>query len=93
MSGYFLSIEADEDIQDIYVYSNAKWGEDQARAYVFSLFDTFEAIARNPRIGRLRSELGDGIRSLPHASHLVFFMEWQDEVAVLRAAPDRFRAR
>lgn len=81
---YVLSLDADGDLQDIYVYSEQMWGEDQARAYLVSLFDAFDAIGLNPAIGRLRSELGDGIRSLPHASHVIFFMEWQGEAAILR---------
>ncbi|MCW2307380.1 type II toxin-antitoxin system RelE/ParE family toxin [Rhodobium gokarnense] len=84
MDTWFLSLDAEEDIQDIYIYSEGKWGEDQARRYVFSLYDVFATIGDNPRIGRLRRELGDGIRSLPHASHIVFFMEWQGETAIVR---------
>lgn len=84
MPRYFLSTDADEDIQDIYLYSVDTWGKDRARSYVFGLFEAFETISRNPRMGRPRPDLGDEIRSLPHASHIVFFTEWQGEIAILR---------
>ncbi len=84
MRNFFLSIDAETDIQDIYIFSEEKWGEQQARAYIYDLYEAFNTIGDNPRMGRLRRELGDGIRSLPHGSHIVFFMEWQGETAIVR---------
>ena len=84
MSNFFLSLDADEDLQDIYVYTEDKWGAKQAGKYTFDLYDIFELIGNNPKMGRLRRELGQGIRSLPHSSHVVFFMEWKGEVAIVR---------
>jgi len=81
---FFLSGDAETDIQDIYIFSEEKWGEKQARDYVLGLYDVFVSIGDNPRMGRLRRELGDGIRSLPLASHVIFFMEWQGETAIVR---------
>lgn len=84
MSGWFLSLDADEDLQSIYLYSEETWGEAQARRYLDELFDLFDHIGRNPAMGRLREELGRGIRSFPHGSHVVYFMDWRGEAAILR---------
>lgn len=84
MSAYFLSLDADTDLQSIYLYSEEVWGERQARRYLSGLYEAFDGIARNPETGRLRGELGDGIRSVPHGSHVVFFMMWKSDVAILR---------
>jgi toxin ParE1/3/4 len=84
VTGYLLSIDAEEDLQGIFLFSEESWGEAQASEFIFGLFEVFEIIGDNPRIGRLRPELGDGIRSLPHASHVVFFMDWQGEAAIVR---------
>ncbi|MEX0347153.1 MAG: type II toxin-antitoxin system RelE/ParE family toxin [Rhizobiaceae bacterium] len=84
MSGWFLSQDADEDLQDIYLYSVENWGEDQARRYLDELFDLFDHFGRNSEMGRLRPELGEGIRSFPHVSHIVYFMNWRSEIAILR---------
>ncbi len=84
MSDWFLSYDADEDLQDIYLYSVENWGEDQARRHLDELFDLFDHIGRNSEMGRQRPELGEGIRSFPHVSHIVYFMSWQSEIAILR---------
>ncbi|MBL4761046.1 MAG: type II toxin-antitoxin system RelE/ParE family toxin [Mariprofundaceae bacterium] len=84
MSNFFLSLDADEDLQNIYIFTEEKWGAKQAEKYTLELYGAFELISDNPKIGRLRRELGQGIRSLPHSSHVVFFMEWQGEIAITR---------
>ena len=84
MSKFFLSLDADEDLQDIYIYTEEKWGAKQAEKYTLDLYEAFELIGDNPKMGRLRQELGQDIRSLPHSSHVVFFMQWQDETAIVR---------
>ena len=84
MSGWILSLDADKDLQDIFLYTAQTWGEPQARNYVEDLFGLFGSIGLNPKMGRARDELGEGIRSFPHASHVIFFMEWQGETAILR---------
>lgn len=84
MSDWILSVDAEEDLQDIFLYTAQSWGERQARDYLSELFDLFATLALNPEIGRAREELGDGIRSFPHRSHVVFFMEWRGETAISR---------
>lgn len=44
----------------------------------------FEQIGRNPAIRRLRRELGESIRSFPQGAHLIVYMPWQGEVAIVR---------
>ena len=84
MTGYFLSGDADEDLQDIYDYTERTWGERQAERYVFALYETFDLLVSNPEAGRSRSDIRDGLRSFPYRSHIVFYMRWQDEIAVVR---------
>jgi len=60
------------------------WDEIQAEAYIHELFKVFAHIGRHPDIGRLRPELGAGVKSFPHGSHIIFFMRWQDEIAIVR---------
>jgi len=84
VSGYFLSLDADHDLQDIYTYTDEKWGTAQATLYLNGLFEVFDQIGRNPAMGRLRRDLGDDIRGFPHAAHVVFYMPWQGEMAIVR---------
>jgi plasmid stabilization system protein ParE len=37
-----------------------------------------------PLAGRLRQELGDGVRSRLYQSHVIFYMEWDARAAVIR---------
>ena len=84
MTGYVLSGDADEDLQDIYDYTERTWGERQAEGYIFALYGTFDLLASNPEAGRSRSDIREGLRSFPHRSHLVFYMRWEDEIAIVR---------
>jgi toxin ParE1/3/4 len=67
-----------------FVFGEQMWGEAKASAYIHELFDVFGHIGEHPYTGRLRRELGDDLRSLPHRSHVVFFMDWQGETAIVR---------
>lgn len=84
MAGYFLSRDADEDLQDIFNHTREAWGEAQAATYTHELFALFDLIANTPAIGRVRGELGEDIRSFPHGRHVVFFTAWHGEIAILR---------
>ena len=84
MTIFFLSREADEDLQDIYAYGEETWGETQAARYLRELYSVFDLVADNPMIGRARSRLSEGLRSFVHGSHVVFYMPWQGEVAIVR---------
>ena len=45
MSGYQLEPLANARIDEIYIYTRERWGEDQAWRYLRGLFDRFDAIA------------------------------------------------
>ena len=45
MSGYFLSPHADHQLDEIYEYTAAYWGEDQADKYLGTLFQYFSDVA------------------------------------------------
>lgn len=89
MTGFFLSADADEDLQDIYLRSVEVWGERQAQRYLASLFQAFDLLGHEPSIGRSRPDLHRDVRSFPHGSHIVFFMEWEGEIAILRVLHGR----
>ena len=84
MSDWILSSDAEEDLQDIFLYTAQTWGERQARDYLIELFDLFANLALHPQMGRARGELGEGIRSFPHRSHIVFFLEYEGVTAISR---------
>lgn len=84
MSGWFLTVSALADLQDIISYGRDTWGERQARRYAEDLYELFGDIVLSPGIGRQRPELRQSLQSLPHTSHVVFYMVWNDRVVVAR---------
>jgi toxin ParE1/3/4 len=84
VNAYVLSAEATEDLKDIFTFGEEAWGEANASAYIHTLFGVFGHIGNHPRIGRSRHELGTGLKSFPHRSHVIFFMDWQGEIAIVR---------
>jgi toxin ParE1/3/4 len=84
VTGYFLSRDADEDLQDIYAYGEEVWGAAQAAKYLHELYGVFELVSEYPEIGRSRRDLTEALRSFVHGSHVVFYMSWQGEIAVVR---------
>jgi plasmid stabilization system protein ParE len=58
MTGYFLSIDADLDLDEIWEYIAAD-NIDAADRWIKKLFDAFEALARTPDMGHKREDLTD----------------------------------
>lgn len=71
---YRLTLDAKEDIKEIWFYSVASWGEKRAEIYVSQLEAQFEKLADNPKSGRDRSEINKAYRSMPSGKHVIFYM-------------------
>lgn len=84
MSDYVLSPEAILDLQNIYDFTVGEWGETQGEKYLNEIYAVFERLVHNAGIGRLRADLGDGLRSIPTGAHLIFFQPLQSDVAIIR---------
>jgi toxin ParE1/3/4 len=81
---YVLSQEAELDLLEIYEYSLEEWDEGQAVAYLDGLYDAFAGLTRIPKKGRLRTDLGLEIRSILCKSHIIFYLEAAEGVAIVR---------
>lgn len=84
MKKYILSAEAAFELEEIYLDTFSGWGEAQADSYLHDLYHVFSLIGDNPNMGRLRNEIGKGIRSFPQGSHVIFFMEHENQIAIVR---------
>ena len=75
MSGtYALRELARADLEAIWIYTVEQWGVEQAERYLQGLFDCFEELATNPRLGRERDDVKAGYRSFPQGRHVVFYV-------------------
>lgn len=55
-----------------------------AVAFYKRLRDVFKLISENPKVGRERQELSEGLRSFPAGSYLIFYRIRVREVAIVR---------
>ncbi len=81
---YELSEPADQDIQDIFDYTEVKFGMDQAVSYLQDLEGVFIQLIENPELGRERNEIKKDLRSMPKASHVIFYRIMKDHIRIVR---------
>jgi len=81
---YELSQEADNDLDGIYDYTVEKFGVGQAVGYLSSFEEIFEHLCNNPKLGRKRNEVRNGLRSISNQSHTVFYRVLKDSIRIVR---------
>ncbi|WP_294330100.1 type II toxin-antitoxin system RelE/ParE family toxin [uncultured Sphingomonas sp.] len=81
MSGVFIEPAADRRLDEIYEYTADQWGEDQADAYIRTLFERFGAIAAKRVPWRpLPAEFGVPLYFARAEHHIVYWRERADGV-------------
>jgi len=79
-----LSLPADEDLEEIFIYTEEEFGTDQAVKYLTELEEVFEQLVGNPELGRERNEIKKGLRGLPTGSHIVFYRILSGHIRIVR---------
>jgi toxin ParE1/3/4 len=80
---YTLTIQAEEDLIQIYLYGLKVFGPIQAEKYFYSLEKTFDRIADNPEMFPKANHIRKGYRYFVHLSHTIFFTI-EDQVRIIR---------
>ena len=70
---YSLRALAQEDLEEIWLYTYEEWGVDQADKYLDILFSGFTWLAENPLIGKKRDDIKTGYYCFPEGMNLVFY--------------------
>jgi toxin ParE1/3/4 len=84
---YRLSVKARDDLQDIAAYIITETGiEAFAEKTLDAIFQRFELLARNPRVGRMRDDLKAGVRSFPVDRYIIVYRIVGGDVRILRVA-------
>jgi toxin ParE1/3/4 len=78
-----FSPAAQADIEDIWNYSTANWGPDQADHYTDEIRDTCQAIANGERRGRA-VDVRPGYLKISTGSHVVYFRNRKDRLEIIR---------
>ncbi len=80
---YELTLRAEEDIKDIWLYTAENWNIDQATKYVSLLEKRMELLGKNPEIGAERPDFGDGCRYFLHEQHSIFYRVEDNKISIL----------
>ena len=74
MGMYRLTRDAGRDLSGIREFTIRQWGNEQSRKYIVDLRKTLTLLSDNPLIGSRRGDIGEGIYSFPHASHVIYYL-------------------
>ena len=86
MGKYKLTVEATEDLYNIWEYTVNTWSEKQADTYYSKLKSAFEEIASNPLTkGKPYDHILPGLRAFHVEKHLIFFHpQYEGNVLIIR---------
>lgn len=92
MTDLIFSPAAQEDIEDIYEYSVARWGVARAEYYIRGLRDACLDLADGRQQGRDADDIRSGYRKQICGSHFIFFRQTISELEVIRILHQRMDA-
>ena len=79
-----ISSAARADLREIRIYSKAAFGAKVARSYIDGLREQFIAALLRDRLGRLETDLGEGIRSIGFRSHRIYYKAEPSGILIVR---------
>ena len=85
---YRLSALAERDLEEIWSYVAEDASPTTADRLIDAIIDRFELLAEQPRMGRLRPEFGEGVRSFTVENHVIY-CRYADDVLVARVLHGR----
>ena len=80
----YKTLQAQEDVINIWRYSFKFWGEKQADNYVDELNHAFHLLANEPKICRLRNEIKPPVRIYHLNKHLIIYIEVKGGIQLIR---------
>jgi toxin ParE1/3/4 len=81
--------KAEDDLLEIWQHTYDTWGEDRADRYLEALDSDMQQLIRTPMIGKSRSSLREGYRSLYVGRHVVYYRLHAEAVEIVRVLHDR----
>lgn len=70
---YKISIEAENDLENIWLYTFENWSIEQADYYFDLIMDEIEYLSENPKSGKDYSEVRKGYFRSRVKSHFIFY--------------------
>ena len=85
-----LSEKANEDLENIWLYTYENWSQEQADRYYNLILNEIEYIAKHFESGKSMEHIRKGYRSTKVKSHLVFYRKSKrDTVEIIRILHQR----
>ncbi|GGE22751.1 toxin ParE1 [Polymorphobacter glacialis] len=89
MTRYILSPLARADLDNIWEHTTKRWDDDQAETYLRMIQAAIDAVAANPRLGRLYDKVRAGYRRYRAGSHLIMYRETSDAIDIVRVLHEK----
>lgn len=88
-----LTPAAQQDLAEIWEYSEAHWGRDQAVHYLQEVRDALQRVSEHPERARPCDDVRAGYRKFPVGSHHIYFVERSTRIEVIRILHQRMDPR
>jgi toxin ParE1/3/4 len=73
-----------DDLADIELYTESRWGRKQADKYLQALEECASMLARNPSLGRPCDHLNPGLFRFEKGRHAIFYQPEKDGILIAR---------
>jgi toxin ParE1/3/4 len=83
MNRYKLSRQAEQDLEDIWVYL-ADQDDIHADKQIAQILNRLPMLAQYPDMGKSRHDLAPSLRSFPSKPYVVFYAKSQDGIEIMR---------
>jgi len=84
-----ISGPARRDLDGVWAYSVATWGNEQVDRYVDSLTMRMEWLAKNEALWHERNDIRNGLFGYPEGRHIIFFEVTAETLSVVRVLHQR----
>ena len=85
---YRLSALAEQDVEEIWSYVAEDASPETADRLIDAIFDRFELLAEQPRMGRNRPEFGEAVQSVVVESYVIYY-RYEGDVLIARVLHGR----
>lgn len=89
MKSFRLTPAAQRDLSEIWDFTRERWDIQQAETYISEMRAAIERVAEKPARGRDCDEIRPGYRRYAIGSHVVFYVETEGTVDVIRLLHQR----
>ena len=89
MSQYIIRQLADNNIEDIWLYTAREWGTEQADNYLLKLYERFSWLAEHPYYGKNRADINPDYYCFPEGKHHIFYVISENKIEIIGIVHER----